>query len=108
MMRRRWRLKPSLFWVLDLHKDRTMRQRPTPAIAILLLISVGLACSLPRGKRPLTWHIMLEIDAAVPDRKSAVTQTVTVIERRLDAAAVYNFEVLAQGTPPNGRILVNL
>jgi preprotein translocase subunit SecD len=85
-----------------------MRQRFTPAIAILLLISVGLACSLLRGKRPLTWHIILEIDSAVPDRESTVKQTAAVIERRLDSAGVYNFEVLAQGTPPNGRILVNL
>jgi len=51
---------------------------------------------------------VLEIDAAVPDRELAVKQTVTVIERRLDGAGVYNFEVLAQGTPANGRILVNL
>lgn len=85
-----------------------MNQRFTGAIAILLLISVGLACSLPRGRRPFTWHIVLEVDTAVPDRESAVKQTVTVIERRLDAAGVYNFEVLAQGTPPNDRILVNL
>lgn len=85
-----------------------MHQRFTKAIAILLLISVGLACSLLRGKQPLTWHLMLEIDAAVADRESLVKQTVTVIERRLDAAGVYNSEVLVQGTPPNGRILVNL
>ncbi|HBB86225.1 MAG TPA: hypothetical protein DC047_01255 [Blastocatellia bacterium] len=85
-----------------------MDQRFTKALAILLLISVVLACSLLRGKRPLTWHIMLEIDATVPDRESAVRQTVTIIERRLDAAGVYNFEVLPQGIPPNGQILVNL
>jgi len=51
---------------------------------------------------------MLEMDVAVPDRESAARQTVIVIERRLDRFGVHNFEVLAQGTPPNGRILVSL
>jgi preprotein translocase subunit SecD len=85
-----------------------MRQRFTLAIAILLVISAGLACSSLRGRRPLTWHIIVEIDPAFSDRESAVKQTVTVIERRLDASGVYNFQVSAQGTPPNGRILVSL
>ncbi|MDQ6652889.1 MAG: hypothetical protein M3Y84_09105 [Acidobacteriota bacterium] len=85
-----------------------MHQRFTTAIAIPLLISVGLACSLLRPKSPLTWHLMLEIDAAVPDREAAVQRTVRVIEGRLDALGVQNPKVLAQGTPPNGRILVSL
>jgi preprotein translocase subunit SecD len=37
-----------------------------------------------------------------------VQKTVEVIERRLDNFGVYNSEVLAQGTPPNGQILVSL
>lgn len=85
-----------------------MHQKFTAAIAILLLISVGLACSFLRPKGPLTWHLMLEIDAGVPDREAATQQTVNVIEQRLDAFGVHNFKVLAQGTPPNGRILVSL
>lgn len=85
-----------------------MHQRFTTAIAILLLVSVGLACSLLRPKSTLTWHVMLEVDAAVADREAAVKRTVIVIERRLDAFGVYNSKVLAQGTPPNGRILISL
>lgn len=85
-----------------------MHQRFTPAITILLLISVGLACSLFRPKGPITWHLMLEIDAAAPDREAATQQTVRVIEGRLDAFGVQNPKVLAEGTPPNGRILVSL
>ncbi|MFN2516551.1 MAG: preprotein translocase subunit SecD [Pyrinomonadaceae bacterium] len=85
-----------------------MHHRFTTAIAILLLILVGLGCSLRRPKGPLTWHLILEIDAAVTDREAAAQRTVRVIERRLDAFGVYNFKVLTQGTPPNGRILVTL
>lgn len=77
-------------------------------MAVLLLASLALACSFLRPKQPLSWHVTLEIDAAVPDRAAAVKRTVSVIERRLDAFGVYNFKVLAQGTPPNGRILVSL
>ena len=56
----------------------------------------------------MTWRLLLEIDAAVPDRDAAVGRTVTVIERRLDDLGVHNSRVVAQGTPLNGRILVSL
>jgi len=82
-----------------------MHQRFTSAIAILLLSSVGLACSVLRPKSPLTWHAMLEIDAGVPDREAKVRRTVSVIEHRLDSFRVYNAKVTAQG---KGRILVSL
>lgn len=85
-----------------------MHQRFTTAITILLLVSVGLACSRFLKKSPLTWHVMLEIDAGVTDREAAVKRTVLIIERRLDAFGLSSAKVVAQGTPPNGRILVNL
>jgi preprotein translocase subunit SecD len=83
-----------------------MHHKSTAAIAILFLISVGLACAILRPKSPSTWRLMLEIDAAVPDREAAAQRAVRVIEGRLDAFGVSNFKVLAQGT--NGRILVSL
>ncbi len=85
-----------------------MFRRVTTIIAIIFLVTLGLACTFLRPKTPLTWHILLEVDAAVPERTTAALQAVTVIERRLDAIGVYSSEVVAQGTPPNGRILVNL
>jgi len=75
---------------------------------VLLLASLALTCSFLRPKRPLTWHVTLEIDGTVPDREAATKQAVKVIETRLDAVGVFNSQVEAQGTPPNGRILVNL
>lgn len=85
-----------------------MRQRSTSAISILLLISVGMACSLLRPKRAFAWHIMLESQAPPSDRETAIRRTVSVIELRLEAASVHTFAVVAQGSPPNGRILVSL
>lgn len=82
-----------------------MKQKFTQAIVILLLASGVLACSFPGGKRVRTWHVVPELESAVPDRESVVRQTVTIIERRLDAAGVYDSQVLAQG---NGQIRVNL
>src|SRR5688572_360974 len=84
-----------------------MQQRLTTAIAILLLVSTGLACSFLRPKGPLTWHMLLEIDAAAPERESAMNRTIAIIERRLDAVGIYA-KVQAQGASSNGRILVNL
>ena len=84
-----------------------MQQRFTPAIAILLFVSSGLACSFLRPNKPLSWHILLEIDATAPERESAMTRTVSVIERRLDAVGI-NAKIEAQGPASNGRILVSL
>lgn len=44
-----------------------MQQRFTTAIAILLLVSTGLACSFLRPEPQLSWRILLEIDAADPN-----------------------------------------
>ena len=85
-----------------------MQQRLTTAIAILLLVSTGLACAFLRPRAPLSWHILLEIDAAPPERESAQNRTVQVLERRLDAFGLSNSQVVAQGTPSIGRILVSL
>ncbi|HVQ39560.1 MAG TPA: hypothetical protein VMS31_18625 [Pyrinomonadaceae bacterium] len=84
-----------------------MKQRFTSATVMLLLVSVGMACSLT-SKTPLTWHILLETDAAGSDLQILIPRTVTIIEQRLNAAGVPSFRVVAQGSPPNGRILVNL
>jgi preprotein translocase subunit SecD len=84
-----------------------VKQRFTTSIVILLLISLGLACS-PGPKHPLTWHAMLKVEAEVPGREAAVKQTVAVIESRLDAFGVPNFRVQAHGAPEHGQILVSL
>ena len=78
------------------------------ALAILLFASVGFSCSIIPRRDRLTWRLMLEIDAADSDRDAVVRRTVTVIERRLDDLGIHNSQVVAQGTPLNGRILVSL
>ena len=85
-----------------------MHRQSIIALAILLFASPGLSCSpLPR-RDSLTWRLLLEIDAAGSDRDAAVRRTVTVIERRLEDLGIRNSQVVAQGTPLNGRILVSL
>jgi protein-export membrane protein SecD len=85
-----------------------MEHRVNARIAILLLASVMLACSSLSPKQPLNWHITLELDNSVSDREATTRRAVTILEGRLSALGVSRFEVQAQGTPPNGRILVNL
>lgn len=74
--------------------------------ALLLLgSSIVLAVFVMRPKSALRWHLTLEVDPATPDRKAAVKQTVDILESRLDAFGVSNFEVVPQG---DGRITLNL
>jgi preprotein translocase subunit SecD len=101
------KLRVWLFWILKV-RGLLMRHRVTTAIAIVTLASIGFACSVFRRNHNLTWNLLLEVETAAPDKEGAVQRTVTVIERRLDAFGVHNAKVLAQGTPPSGRILVSL
>ncbi|HVS21633.1 MAG TPA: hypothetical protein VHD88_07280 [Pyrinomonadaceae bacterium] len=61
-----------------------------------------------RPKRPLTWHVTLEVDTTASDREAAVRQTIEVIRKRLNAFGLSNFDVQPQGAPASGRILVSL
>jgi preprotein translocase subunit SecD len=81
-----------------------MRPRFLAGVALLLLMSLVPACSLPFFKRPLTWHITLQLDGQVTDRDAVLTRTLRVIESRLDALGLSNSEVKAEGD----RILVKL
>ena len=81
----------------------------TPALfAIGLLVLSGVACSLLRPKGPLTWHLTLQVEGPVAGRDDVTKHTITVLEKRLDAAGVSNFEVKPDGNPQNGRIVLNL
>lgn len=59
-------------------------------------------------KQPLTWHLVLEVDSSASDRSAAVKQTINVIDSRLDALGIANYEVRPEGDPANGRIVINL
>ena len=65
-----------------------MHQRSTSAIALLLLISLGMACTIPRLKKRLAWQIMLEVDASESNKEAVIKRTVSVIQQRLDAAEI--------------------
>ncbi|MGQ0762906.1 MAG: SecDF P1 head subdomain-containing protein [Acidobacteriota bacterium] len=56
-------------------------------------------------KRALTWHLVLEVDPAAPNREAAANQTVDVLKNRLNEFGVSNFKVAPLG---NGRISVDL
>lgn len=85
-----------------------MRGRSFAGTAILLVVACGLACSILRTKKPLTWHLTLAIDSSAPDRESAVKQTNSVIERRLEALGVSNWEIKVEDSQSGDRFLINL
>ena len=53
---------------------------------------------------PLTWQVLLHVEAPGPDREAVVRQTVAIIKTRLGAFRVSKFEVQPQGD----RILIKL
>jgi protein-export membrane protein SecD len=79
-------------------------------IGALLLLGSGIVVAflVLRPKRPLTWHLTLEIEQSTPNREAAVKQAVDVIEKRLDALGISNFEVKPLSDSASGRILVSL
>jgi len=77
------------------------------ALAVPFLGGAGLGAWAMFRKKPLMWHLVLQVNSNAPDRAAVVRQTVTIIERRLDAAGVRNYEVRPDaGT--GDRILINL
>src|SRR4030095_12147898 len=84
-----------------------LHQRFTTPIAIVLIISVGLACAFLRPKSKLTWHVLLELDGGAPDRHRAAVHAGSVIGRRLDALGVHDVNIFPQG-PSNDQIMVML
>lgn len=85
-----------------------MHERINTSIAILLLTSAALACSLLRPKPPLTWHLLVEVDAPATERVASLRQTIFVIEKRLEAQGVSNWVIKVQGEESSGRFLVSL
>ena len=86
-----------------------MSRRSIALIAASLFIAPMLGCSALRPKRPLTWHITLEVDHLFSDPEATTRQTIDLIESRLNAFGVPNFEVTQQrGRGSVARIIVNL
>lgn len=74
------------------------------ALGVPFLGGAGLGAWAMFHKKPLLWHLVLQVDSKAPDRAAVVRQTVSIIERRLDAAGVRNYEV----TPDGDRISIDL
>lgn len=60
------------------------------------------------NRRTLGWHLVVEVDSSASDRSAAVIQTVNVIDSRLNALGLTNYEIRPEGDPANGRIVINL
>jgi preprotein translocase subunit SecD len=69
---------------------------------------MGVACSHSLRSPATTWQLVLEVEAPPIHREALAQQTASVIEERLNAFGVSNFQVRPQGGPMNGRIVVSL
>ena len=90
------------------------RQRNLLVWIIVVVLLVPLVAGAGLGgwvifhKTPMVWRLVMEVDPNTPDRSAVVTQTVKVIENRLDALGVGNYEVKPDGNSATGRIIINL
>jgi protein-export membrane protein SecD len=85
-----------------------MQNKLIAPIAIVLLIMPLLACGLLRQGASYKWHLVLEVDPAAPNREAATTETVDVLNSRLEKLGVHGFRVSVVGAPKDGRIRVDL
>ena len=77
------------------------------ALAVPFLGGAGLGAWALFHKKPLVWHLLVQVDPGAPDRAAVIRQTVDVIEKRLNSAGVSNYEVKPQDAT-SGRIAINL
>src|SRR5258705_665296 len=73
------------------------KQRVLPwllGIGALLILGSGivLAILVLRPKQSLTWHLTLELEQGTLNREAAIKQTASVIETRLNALGIPDFE----------------
>lgn len=73
-----------------------MYRRSKIFFAILLPLIAGWSCSSLR-KPPLTWELLLEIDAPVSDRQTHLRPTIQVIIQRLNGYGVSGWAVQERG-----------
>jgi hypothetical protein len=58
-------------------------------LIIILVIETG--CSRFRQQSPFRWQLILQVDRSTYDPDEAINQAVSIIEKRLDAAAIGAF-----------------
>ena len=93
----------------ELHKKRSLL-RWLLGIGALLVLGSGiiLAVLVLRPNRSLPWHLTFEIEQGTPNREAALKETASVIESRLNALGISDFEVKPQSDSTTDRILVSL
>jgi hypothetical protein len=70
-----------------------MLVRPAPSLALVALTLVAGRCTMLHRQQTLTWRLVVELDHSVPDIETATSQTVAILERRLDTIGVRDARV---------------
>lgn len=76
--------------------------------AVLLSILALVGCSKLPFRESYKWHLTLEIDPSVSNRENLVSETVAVIQTRLDRIGLANAKVGVSGSPEAGRVRMDL
>jgi len=86
--------------------------RLSAVLAVTALVFATVTCSKFRSQTSqsdLKWHLVMEVEPSTSSSlAAAVTQTVAIIERRLDQIGVRGVKVRVQEPAANGRIEINL
>jgi protein-export membrane protein SecD len=76
--------------------------------AVLLSILTLPGCSQLPFRETYKWHLTLEIDPSVSNREKIVSETVEVLQTRLNQFGLLNSKVGVSGSPEAGRVRVDL
>jgi len=91
------------------HKKRSVLPWLLGTGALLLIgSSIVLAILVLHPKRSLPWHLTLEMEQGTTNREAALKQTASIIESRLNALGIPDFDVTPQSDSTTDRILVSL
>ena len=86
--------------------------RFSAVLVVTALVLATVACSKFRSQSSqseLKWHLVIEVEpSGSSSLEAAVTQTVAIIERRLDLIGIRGVKVRVQEPASNGRIEINL
>ncbi len=77
-------------------------------LGLPFIAGIGVAGWSVVSNRKLAWRLVLEVDPKAPDRSAAVRQTINVIDSRLNALGLANYEIQPKGDPANGLIEISL
>ena len=77
-------------------------------ISALAIVALGAGCSKFQSRSQFTWHLVLQVEPMPPYPEVPMSETITVLENRLNRLGVSGFKVEPEGAETKKQIRVSL